>query len=463
LGTLIDFKDNGGVGPNTAAGLIISNGSVTATSIAIQNANSGANMNLTGGSLTIGSSASTGAFKIGNNTSSTPRGGWLTMSGGSLTYLGTDGLLMGTVANATNSVNINGPSSVATLTGITLNQASSSGNTMSSLLVSNGATLYLGGAGLVINQPTATVFASIGNGTATIGAIADWSSVAPLTLAGNTTFKAADASSIAHNISLGGVLSGAGVLTKTGSGTLTISGNNTYNGGTTISHGTLLANNVAGSATGTGLVTVAGGTLAGTGIISSVVSVNAGGVLAPGNPFGTLTVSNNLTLSAGSTNFMQVQHSPLTNNSVKVTGILTEGGTLNVTNLGGTALAAGDTFTLFNAASYNGAFANVILPSLPVGLAWNTNNLNTAGTLSVVVTAKPVIGTVSISGGGLALAGTGGVANASFYLLGSTNLSTPVSNWTRLLTNQFDNSGNFNFTNGINSNTAQSFYLLQLQ
>ena len=463
LGTLIDFKDNGGVGPNTAAGLIISNGSVTATSIAIQNANSGANMNLTGGSLTIGSSASTGAFKIGNNTSSTPRGGWLTMSGGSLTYLGTDGLLMGTVANATNSVNINGPSSVATLTGITLNQASSSGNTMSSLLVSNGATLYLGGAGLVINQPTATVFAAIGNGTATIGAIADWSSVAPITLAGNTTFKAADASSIAHNISLGGVLSGAGVLTKTGSGTLTISGNNTYNGGTTISHGTLLANNVAGSATGTGLVTVAGGTLAGTGIISSVVSVNAGGVLAPGNPFGTLTVSNNLTLSAGSTNFMQVQHSPLTNNSVKVTGILTEGGTLNVTNLGGTALAAGDTFTLFNAASYNGAFANVILPSLPVGLAWNTNNLNTAGTLSVVVTAKPVIGTVSISGGGLALAGTGGVANASFYLLGSTNLSTPVSNWTRLLTNQFDNSGNFNFTNGINSNTAQSFYLLQLQ
>ena len=147
---------------------------------------------------------------------------------------------------------------------------------------------------------------------------------------------------------------------------------------------------------------------------------------------------------------------------MKVTGILTEGGTLNVTNLGGTALAAGDTFTLFNAASYNGAFANVILPSLPVGLAWNTNNLNTAGTLSVVVTAKPVIGSLSISGNGLVFNGTGGVANANFYLLGTTNLTTPLTNWMTLLTNQFDNNGNFNFTDPFTLGAAQTFYRLQV-
>jgi len=93
------------------------------------------------------------------------------------------------VANATNSVNINGASTVAMLTGITLNQANSAGNTMSSLLVSNGATLYLGGVGLLINQPSSTVFAAFGNGTATVGAVADWSSTAPITLAGTTTFK----------------------------------------------------------------------------------------------------------------------------------------------------------------------------------------------------------------------------------------------------------------------------------
>ena len=78
-----------------------------------------------------------------------------------------------------------------------------------------------------------------------------------------------------------------------------------------------------------------------------------------------------------------------------------------------------------------------------------------------MVAAKPFIASALISGNGFMLTGTGGVANANFYLLGSTNLSTPATNWTRLLTNQFDNSGNFNFTNAVGTN-AQTFYLLQL-
>jgi hypothetical protein len=191
--------------------------------------------------------------------------------------------------------------------------------------------------------------------------------------------------------------------------------------------------------------------------------VNSGGELAPGNPLGTLTVSNNLTLSAGSTTFMQIQHSPLTNNAVKVKGTLTEGGTLNVTNIGVAAFTNGDSFKLFNATSYSGAFAVVVLPSLPAGLGWNTNALNTSGTLSVVVTAKPAIAAAAITGNGFAFVGTGGVANANFYLLGTTNLAVPLTNWTVLLTNQFDNNGNFIFTNALNANSPQSFYLIQLQ
>ena len=94
--------------------------------------------------------------------------------------------------------------------------------------------------------------------------------------------------------------------------------NNTYSGGTTISGGTLLVNNTNGSGTGSGAVTVdSGGTLGGAGIISGAVTVNSGGAFAPGNPLGTLTISNNLTLAAGSTTFVQVQHSPLTNDAVK--------------------------------------------------------------------------------------------------------------------------------------------------
>jgi len=455
LGVFIDYKDLQGNGPSKASGLIINNGTVSATSVLIQNTGSGANMNLNGGSLTIGNTSSTGAFKIGNGAST--RGGFLTMTGGALTYLGTDGLLLNTLSGSVNGANISGATSVATLTGVTLNQINAASAT-SWLVVSNGATLYLGSAGLVANQPSATVFASLAN--ATIGAVTNWSSITPITLTGAATFQAADTANLTHNISFGGILSGTGALAKTGGGTLTLTGTNTYSGATTISAGKLLLNGVL-SANGT--VTVAsGGTLGGSGIISGATMVQSGGTLAPGNSPGTLTFSNSLTLNSGCTNYFEISQSPLTNDVAEVLGALTNGGTLIITNIGVAALTKGDGFKLFNAASYNGAFASVILPPLPAGLGWNTSALNTSGTLSVVVITKPVIGTVSISGGGLALAGTGGVANANFYLLGSTNLSTPLINWTRLLTNHFDNSGNFNFSNSCGT-SSQNFYLLQLQ
>jgi hypothetical protein len=38
----------------------------------------------------------------------------------------------------------------------------------------------------------------------------------------------------------------------------------------------------------------------------------------------------------------------------------------------------------------------------------------------------------------------------------------PLSNWMRLATNQFNASGNFNFTNAPDPNLPQTFYLLQL-
>jgi hypothetical protein len=56
----------------------------------------------------------------------------------------------------------------------------------------------------------------------------------------------------------------------------------------------------------------------------------------------------------------------------------------------------------------------------------------------------------------------GGPPNGPVYILTSTNLGLPLLQWTRLATNQFDNSGQLSFTNSIDPNTAQAFYLLQL-
>jgi autotransporter-associated beta strand protein len=304
------------------------------------------------------------------------------------------------------------------------------------IFISGGSALAVGGAGLLSGGDYA--------GNITNNGALSFGSAAPLQ-------------------TLAGVISGTGALNQNGSSALALSGANTYSGGTTVAGGVLLINNTNGSATGSGAVTIgAGGTLGGAGVISGAVAVNSGGALAPGSPPGTLTIGNNLTLAAGSTTYVQVQHLPLTNAAAYVSGTLTEGGALNVTNIGGAPLVEGDSFNLFNAGNYAGAFANVILPSLPAGLAWNTNALGASGVLSVVLAGAPVIGEFSLLTNGLVLTGTGGAANANYYLLSSTNIAAPLSNWARLLTNEFDDSGDFTFTNPPASGAPQEFFLLQV-
>ena len=254
---------------------------------------------------------------------------------------------------------------------------------------------------------------------------------------------------------------GTTALVKVGAGTLTLTGTNTYSSGTTISGGTLLVNNVAGSGTGSGTVGVnSGGTLGGSGMIAGAVNVYAGGALAPGNPFGPLTISNNLTLAAGSTTFMQLQSAPLANDAVNIAGTFAAGGTLNVANAGGTDFTAGQSFQLFNAGNRAGAFASLILPSLTGNLVWNTNYLNSAGSLSVAAYQPPVIGGLALNRSSLVISGNGGIAGWTYYVLTTTNLTIP--HWTSVATNQFDGNGNFSFTNVINASAAQTFYRLQM-
>lgn len=281
-----------------------------------------------------------------------------------------------------------------------------------------------------------------------------------------------------HDPGLGAALDGG--LTKLDTGTLTLTNLCTYTGPTLINGGALVLSG-SGAIAATANIGVAAGalfdpsqlgaftlgsgkTLWGNGALKGNFNFNSGALLAPGsNAIGQLTFSNSLALAAGSTAIFKLSQSPLAYDSVTVYGALTNGGTLLVTNVGGAPLAAGDLFQLFNAGSYQGAFASVILPALPFGLVWNTNLLNTAGTLAVMLNTTPFIGGISMSAGGLDLTGTGGVGNASYVLLGTTNLATPATNWARLLTNQFDNAGDFNFTNNANPANPQTFYRLQLQ
>jgi autotransporter-associated beta strand protein len=270
LGAMSVVRDYG-----SGNGLIIGGGAVTATSLAVEgNSDHTADFALSGGSLTIGNSNSTGAFEVAEGGD----GATLTMTGGLLTYLGADGLFLSPAA-VTSTASIT--SGTATLTGITLNAGNSAGVT-STLTLGGGATLYLGSVGLVENQPGGGVSASFG--TATVGAVAAWTSAAPITLTGNTTFQTADASSVPHNITLAGVLSGGGGLTETGGGILTLGGIDTYTGATNVLNGIL---EITGSLSNTTSLTVASGAvfyLAGGSLSVSGAITNNGILKLSGTP-----------------------------------------------------------------------------------------------------------------------------------------------------------------------------------
>jgi len=363
---------------------------------------------------------------------------------------------------------VSGGSDVFDLTGTMTGSGTLALGTSAMTLRFNGTA---GDGNAIFNLGTGTAVASVRNTGTTAIALGGLTGGASTQLQGdnssggaNMTYTIGGASANAEfdGVILNGTV-GTVAVTKTGSNTQTFTNANTYTAGTTINGGTLLVNNAKGSGTGAGAVIVAsGGTLAGNGIISGAVSVNSGGAFAPGNPLGTLTISNTLTLAAGSSTLVQVGHSPLTNTLVRIIGsTLTEGGTLVVSNAGVAAFIAGDNFKLFTATGYSSAFGGFTLPSLNAGLAWNTTRLNVDGTIWVVSTAAPNINSTRLSGNNLMLNGTGGTPNWYYYVLSTTNLSP--AQWTRVATNQFDSGGNFALTNAINPNWPQTFYRLQLQ
>ena len=236
-----------------------------------------------------------------------------------------------------------------------------------------------------------------------------------------------------------------GPLIKTGNGVLYLDGNNTF--------------------TGTTIVT--NGTLGGVGTLTGPVVVAPNGNLAPGDAGalagGILYINSGLTLQGKVT--FRISNNGGFPNSDQIQGPTTVnyGGTLVITNVtsDGTLLTNGETFPLFTAASHTGNFASIV-GSPGAGLAYQFDPAT--GKLTVVTsTARsvPRITNISLSGTTLTISGTNGTANGTYVLLGSTNVALPLSQWTPLLTNSFDGSGNLNLqTNIVNPALPNQFYIL---
>jgi autotransporter-associated beta strand protein len=278
------------------------------------------------------------------------------------------------------------------------------------------STLTVGGGRFDLNG-TAQVFAGLLAGfDPTFGRITNSSGTpATLTINYNGTNTAQMQSALAGAVNV--VKQGSGVQSFAGGVNL----KHNYSGTTTINEGVLgIASDFSG-VTGSFLVN-SGGTLRGSGqAIGGPVTVQAGGTFHAGftaNQIGTLTINNNLSLAGDFIAAINKDVAP-SNDVVNVTGTLTYGGTLIVTNIGTNALVVGDAFPIFPAGG-TGTFSAIVNPP-------GATFAFTDGVLTVVsVAAGPTLDYTALGGGAFQLSWSG-----PYVLQWQTNaLNTGLSdNW----------------------------------
>jgi hypothetical protein len=134
------------------------------------------------------------------------------------------------------------------------------------------------------------------------------------------------------------------------------------------------------------------------------------------------------------------------------------GGTLNVNVLD--TLTGACVFKLFDAAVYSGTFdGGYNLPDISP-LAWDTSYLSVDGTLHATngVVVTPAVTSSGFSGGSFTMSGTGTLV-APYSILATTNVATPLVNWSNIGGGTFSN-GTFFFADPAATNFPRRFYLL---
>jgi len=76
------------------------------------------------------------------------------------------------------------------------------------------------------------------------------------------------------------------------------------------------------------------------------------------------------------------------------------------------------------------------------------------------ISLPPTFTSAALAGGDLVFGGTGGSAGGTYYVLASTNVTAPMSNWVRLATNTFGVGGSFSATNPVTG--TQQFFRIQV-
>jgi fibronectin-binding autotransporter adhesin len=229
---------NGGTINDTGNKIVVVRGGGTGT----VNLNSGAINVWTTASGSVNANA---IISIPNNDNSTDHatfnvnGGVLTL--GNSLYAAKIELMPGGSAAASQAFLNQTGGQILAYGGITFGGSSGTFSGGIAALTNSAGSLYLGANGITLGASSAlTNYITLSGGT--VGALASWSCVMPMTLGtlnGNITFNCADNNNNPGNIGLSGPLTGPGGLNVVGGGTLTLSGTNLYAGSTIVSNGTL--------------------------------------------------------------------------------------------------------------------------------------------------------------------------------------------------------------------------------
>lgn len=322
---------------------------------------SGANTSYSGAiTISAGTLAVTGAGALASTAITTASGAIFSTDGGALAaaaQISNDGTLALTGSESIAAITAS-PGAITLSTGaiLTMNAGASSvagvisgaggltiaGTSASLLLGANtytgsttltGGSLAVTGVGTLASTAITTAAGSmLSTDGGALSADAQIANAGSLTLSGSESVASINGAgtialngvgtelALASGSDISGIISGIGALTLT-DGTTRLSGLNTYSGVTSVNAGTLVVDGSIASSTLT--VINAGARLMGIGTLGNTM-LASGSIFAPGNSVGTLNVSGNLGVSAGS--IYDVEISPSDSDRVAVTGTATLNG-----------------------------------------------------------------------------------------------------------------------------------------